>query len=85
MTTRYKYNLLNGSFLTGWREVVPRLRKKKARADYPCNKCDKRFLCGLCPPFFELETGAEDVPSQYLCAMGHHRFQAIKNDGLTGG
>lgn len=77
MTNSYKYNLLSGSFLTGWRDVIPRIREKKAAAGYVCNRCEKRTLCGVCPAFFELENGSENVLSEYLCAMGQHRFQVI--------
>jgi len=79
MTTEPAYDLLNGSFLAGWRDIMPRIREKRAAAGYLCNACEKKTLCGFCPASFALETGAEDVRSEYLCAMGHLRFQAITN------
>jgi radical SAM protein with 4Fe4S-binding SPASM domain len=78
MTTEYKYDLLHGDFRTGWHEVIPRIRERKADAAFACNECDKGILCGFCPPFFQLENGAEDLRSEYLCAIGHLRFQAIE-------
>lgn len=77
LTTNYQYDLLQGDFLTGWREVIPRIREKKAGTANTCKDCEIWTLCGHCPAFFELETGAEDVCSDYLCAMGHYRSQAI--------
>jgi radical SAM protein with 4Fe4S-binding SPASM domain len=79
MTTEPTYDLLNGSFLAGWRDVMPRIRQKRPGSGYACNACEKKLLCGFCPAFFALENGAEDVRSEYLCAMGHLRFQAITN------
>lgn len=77
MVTGLKYNLLNGSFLTGWRDAVPRIQERKASNDFECFKCDKIVLCDFCPAFFNLENGSPEILSDYLCAMGQHRFQAI--------
>ncbi len=78
MVTDLHYNLLSGSFLKGWRDVIPRIRERKGGADYVCNQCEKRVLCGFCPPFFRMESGAEDARSEYLCAMGKLRFQQLR-------
>lgn len=77
MTTGLKYDLSGGSFLKGWNEVMPRIREIKGRNDYVCNACETRNLCDYCPAFFELENGSDTIPSEYLCAMGKHRFQMI--------
>ncbi|MCK4761082.1 MAG: radical SAM protein [Candidatus Aminicenantes bacterium] len=77
MVTHLEYNLNSGSFLTGWNEVLPRLRQRKAKEGNICNTCKKRTLCGFCPGFFYLEKGAEEVRSEYLCAMGQERFEKI--------
>jgi radical SAM protein with 4Fe4S-binding SPASM domain len=79
MVTNLRYDLTGGSFVKGWRNVIPSIRKKKAGAAYTCNQCKKMVLCGFCPAFFELEKGAEDVISEYLCKMGELRFQTIKS------
>jgi len=73
------YDLAYGSFSEGWRNDVVRIREKNAGAAYSCNKCEKMALCGFCPAFFKLENGAEDIFSEYLCALGQHRFQAIEH------
>jgi radical SAM protein with 4Fe4S-binding SPASM domain len=78
-----EYNLIGGSFLTGWNEVVSRIREKKVGINFTCHRCEKKSLCGFCPGFFELENGTEEVYSQYLCTMGHLRFEKImKNDKI---
>jgi sulfatase maturation enzyme AslB (radical SAM superfamily) len=76
MVKSRQYNLLAGDFLSGWQEMG-QIRALKAPPHYRCNHCEKKALCGYCPAFFELETGAADVASKYLCAMGHLRFEAL--------
>ncbi|NIM17641.1 MAG: radical SAM protein [Candidatus Aminicenantes bacterium] len=77
MVTDLEYNLVNGSFFTGWNEVMPRIRERKPGTGYGCNQCEKRVLCGFCPAFFNLEKGTEDLYSEYLCSMGQQRFEKI--------
>jgi radical SAM protein with 4Fe4S-binding SPASM domain len=79
MTSNIRYNLLTGSFSTGWYDIIPRIKEIKAGATYTCNQCEKRMLCSFCPAFFRLENGAEDIYSDYLCKMGQHRFQILHN------
>lgn len=81
MVTDLEYNLVNGSFFTGWNEVMPRLRERKPGTGYQCNRCNKRVLCGFCPAFFKRENDREEVYSEYLCTMGHRRFEKI-NEAL---
>jgi hypothetical protein len=80
MTPGYGYDLLSGSFSQGWHKVIPAIRERKARVSYVCNTCDKRTLCSLCPGFSQAENGVEEMPSEYLCAIGHLRFAAIHAD-----
>jgi radical SAM protein with 4Fe4S-binding SPASM domain len=79
MVSGIQYNLTNSSFITGWHNVMPLIKEKKAGATYSCIQCKKITLCSFCPAFFELENGSEDIYSDYLCALGTYRFQAIKN------
>ncbi len=83
MSTACEYNLLDGDFLTGWHEVIPHIRERKAGNTYACNTCAFWMLCGHCPAFFELENGAEDIPSDYLCDMGRYRYQTISETTLN--
>jgi radical SAM protein with 4Fe4S-binding SPASM domain len=84
MVSNPRYDLLRGSFRTGWFEVMPTIRGKKIGAAYACKQCQERLLCGYCPGFFELENGAEDVRSEYLCATGKLRFEKISHHPLGG-
>ena len=74
-------NLAEGRFLDGWRDVVPRLHEKKTDSGFACLSCEKRVLCGFCPAFFLLENGHEQIPSAFLCEMGHRRYEAIAGSG----
>lgn len=75
-------SLLSRSFADGWQNVIPRLNDLRSRADFGCRSCEKRALCGYCPAFFALESGAEQERSDYLCAIGHHRHEALVGEGL---
>jgi len=65
------------SFRRAWESVIPALRERTPPPAFACSACDKRSLCGYCPAFFALETGAEGTPSAYLCALGQLRHAAI--------
>lgn len=81
MSTGHRYNLGAGCFLDGWNGEINRVRKIMVRESQACYKCSKRILCGFCPPFCELENGAGDGGSPYLCAMGDLRLKAIRGQG----
>ena len=79
MVTNLRYDLWGYSFIKGWKDVIPRIRQRKAGDSYTCNKCEKMAVCGFCPGFFELENGTEDVISEYLCEMGQYRYKKIQS------
>jgi radical SAM protein with 4Fe4S-binding SPASM domain len=85
MTKNIACNLSKKSFLTGWRDIISMIGEKKAGGDVSkCHQCKKIHLCGFCPAFFEWENGQEDIPSEYLCAIGNHRFKFINKSHLQG-
>jgi radical SAM protein with 4Fe4S-binding SPASM domain len=79
MTFDIRHNISQCGFLTGWNDIVPQIRNKKAGNDFTCKGCEKINLCGYCPDLFRLETGVADICSEYLCKMGNLRFQYINN------
>ncbi len=85
LVDRVKYNLLEGSFQEGWHNVIPRIREIPVDKATECAQCEERLLCGLCPAFFKLENGSEEIKSDYLCAMGQHRYRTIMGSEPTGG
>jgi hypothetical protein len=81
MTTGYRYRLLDSSFAMRWRRDMVRFRQRMPRKGYPCNACEMRMACTACPAFFGLETGAEDVRSEYICAKAALRYEILKSKG----
>ncbi len=73
------YNLSEVGFAEGWKDMISRVKERKAGPDFPCRGCIKINLCGYCPAFFSLENGAEDVHSEYICRMGDLRYQRISD------
>jgi radical SAM protein with 4Fe4S-binding SPASM domain len=84
MVTNIKYSLLRGHFMSGWNNVISSIINKEPGRAANCNICEKRHLCSFCPAFFELENGSVDMPSEYICSMGNHRFQRVINKHLEG-
>jgi radical SAM protein with 4Fe4S-binding SPASM domain len=80
----YTYSLTHGNFQDGWNGEIARIRDLEADADFPCSSCEKKLICGFCPGFFELENGQSQLPSDYVCAIGHLRYNYV-TAGQVGG
>lgn len=81
MTTRYRYNLRGheGGFAARWRDDLATLRSRRPEnPDHACNHCAVRDACSGCSAFFALETGREDVKSEYVCETTQHRVRALR-------
>jgi radical SAM protein with 4Fe4S-binding SPASM domain len=76
MTDKVSCDLTEMSFMEGWRDVIGRIRDRKASSGR-CGGCDRLHLCGYCPPFSARELGSDEARSEYLCALGEERYQAI--------
>lgn len=77
MITTGQYNLQHGNFEEDWTELYSPLRMKKLSENKQCSCCNKQAMCGYCPAYFALETGSEQIASEYLCALGQYRMQKI--------
>jgi radical SAM protein with 4Fe4S-binding SPASM domain len=77
LANEIQYNLLEGPFKKGWVEVIPQIREIRVDKTMECAQCEKRLMCGLCPAFFKLENGSAEIKSDYLCALGHQRYNTI--------
>ena len=75
---RPRYDLKKGSFADGWKNAMPEIRKKKTPAAIPCRSCNFHAVCGYCPAFFKLETGAEEQISPYLCEIGRMMAERLE-------
>jgi len=79
MTTHYRYEIgEERSFASLWGRELVQLRDKKPREGYACNSCEMKLGCNGCPAFNYLETGAEDVKSDYVCETTNHRWTKIQ-------
>lgn len=77
MTMDIGCNISKTPFMTGWEDIMKRIKGRKAGADFVCRGCKKINFCGYCPGLFRLENGQEDICSEYLCQIGNLRFQYI--------
>ena len=77
MVRNIMFDLCKGSFLRGWNGPIKEISNRKVSPAYACNDCRYYVLCGACPAFFELENGAEELHSEYLCAMGRAREREL--------
>jgi radical SAM protein with 4Fe4S-binding SPASM domain len=83
MADEVRYDLANGTFAEGWRDVIPRIRELPAPEGFVCGTCDARFLCGVCPPLARREKGRPDAVCEYWCGLGRERMRAMDDSGST--
>lgn len=67
-------------FGTAWRQVSEAIMNRKSGRTFPCRACPRKILCGYCPGFFELENGAEEIPSSFLCEIGRQRWEIMNRE-----
>lgn len=77
MLTHPGWDLKRGSFLKGWKNLFPKIRYIKKPIDMPCRSCKLKCICGYCPALFGLENGREDLYSEFICRLGHVRYEAM--------
>ena len=85
MVDRISCSLVEKSFQRCWDEEILKIREIRAEKSTECLNCENQDLCGLCPAFFKLESGSEEIRSGYICAMGHHRSNKIRAIKMRGG
>jgi radical SAM protein with 4Fe4S-binding SPASM domain len=81
MARAQEYDLRSGSFHHGWDEFLAGVRFQPPQGEYPCSRCDLISLCGQCPGWADMESGACQRPVEYLCQVAHLRAEAF---GLNG-
>lgn len=83
MTRTISRQLHPDRFPDAWKTVASEIKQRTSEDSFECRKCEKIHLCGFCPSFFEMETGSESIPSEYLCEMGrlrHNYLNVIKGN-----
>lgn len=78
MTPHIRVDTKNRPFPECWREIVNKIEGLKSQ-NPDCDKCALKMYCAFCPAFFRLETGNENIRSQYLCDLGKIRYQHIQS------
>jgi len=73
----HTYDLRRFSFRAAWTEFIPWVRSLKMEQDVLCRKCPAIGLCGQCPGWSYLEHGDLETPSEYVCAVGRARAEAL--------
>jgi len=83
MTTKYRYSARGhaGGFAARWRDDVSRIRTLLPQnPEHGCNNCGVRAVCTGCAAFHALETGREDVKSEYVCATTQERVRVLRSE-----
>ncbi len=84
MVRKARFSLLKSSFREGWEQAFNDFRKVVAPDGMPCRGCDRKLICGYCPGFFTMENGSESIPSEYMCRIGHLRFEKLYSSAHGG-
>jgi radical SAM protein with 4Fe4S-binding SPASM domain len=66
---KFSSDLRKISFHEGFYKIFPRLLQKKFVTNSPCRDCQVRRFCHSCPARTYLETGKEEGPVPYYCAL----------------
>lgn len=83
MTTKYRYSARGeaGGFAARWRDDVSKIRTlKPENPEHGCNTCGVRAVCTGCSAFHALETGREDVKSEYVCETTQERVKVLRSE-----
>lgn len=77
MCREIRYDLRRSNFADGWRRALPLIDRLTMPAISRCTGCDRKILCGYCPPFSALENGQTGGRSEYLCRLGEYRHHHL--------
>lgn len=77
MASGIGYSLTGGDFEEGWRRIRVAVSRARMPAGLECRTCERKALCGYCPPFSRMETGSAKRPSEFLCELGKARAREM--------
>lgn len=77
MASHIRQNLAASSFDDAWARLGADMAARREASDSRCVSCDRRDLCGYCPPYARLDTGEETGRSDYLCLLGDLRWAKL--------
>lgn len=73
LSDKYSTDLLKEPFKKGFYEEIPKLLNEKYKTDSKCQSCKNKEHCYHCPARAYLETGDEEAPVEYFCALAKLR------------
>ncbi len=74
---RHHYDLRQGSFREGWREVLSQIRMQKRTQPSPCPSCKIQALCQQCPGWSQLEHGDDETLVAFLHETAYVRARML--------
>lgn len=77
MTTHYRYRQDGRAFQDVWKKDLSEIRAKKRKSATSCLGSPVRGACTHCPAFNFLETGNEEVESDYTRRLSYLRYEAL--------
>lgn len=86
LTTHYRYQQGSRPFAKVWQEDLKQIRERRRTRSEGCMTGKLRGACSHCPAFNFLETGDEEVESEYMRKTTLLRYEAVigsKQEGET--
>jgi radical SAM protein with 4Fe4S-binding SPASM domain len=78
LSDKFSADLKAGSFAQGFYGTFPQLLKAKFKTNSKCKDCRLRQICYHCPARAYLETGDEEAPVPYYCALAEAWYRERK-------
>lgn len=75
---KFSVDLKKISFKEGFYKVFPGVLKEKFRTNSKCQDCHLRPICSHCPARAYLDTGDEEAPVDYYCALAETTLAQMK-------
>lgn len=78
MLSNFSYDLRQGPFTAGWRDLNSKVRKRRSSKNFKCRGCKVFGICEACPGLFLRENGGEEEISEFYCEVARRRFETFK-------
>ncbi|HOX22408.1 MAG TPA: radical SAM protein [Elusimicrobiales bacterium] len=71
---KFSRDLRKERLLPSFRKILREVSSAKMKTSSPCAFCHLRDICFSCPAAAALETGHEELPVPYFCALAHETY-----------
>lgn len=78
LSRKTQYNLRKGNFQEGSYKFLLQFPEQKINKESKCHSCPLRYLCDVCPGWWQLEGKEDHTPIDYLCQIAQGREKIIK-------